>query len=632
MSHVRLLKTSFAAGEIAPQLLGRTDLRAYDNGAGKLRNVFIHPTGGVARRSGLRLVDMASGSGRLVTFEFNSEQVYLLVFTDQYIDIYQDGTHVTGIEAPWTEDQLSQINWTQSADTLLVVHPEVAPRKITRIGVDSWQLTTWTFQTEDDRIYWPHARFAPASVTLRASGTSGTVTLTASASVFLSQHFGVRMRIDDKEVQITQVLSATEAKATVLETLKGTSATEDWSEQAFSNARGWPVSVCFHQDRLVIGGSRDLPNRLWLSKSADLFNFDLGEGLDDESIEFPILSDQVNAVRHVFSGRHLQVFTSGAEWMVTGDPLTPTSIQLFRQTRVGSPINRTVPPVNVDGATLFVPRSGPQLREFLFTDTEQAYQATDLAMLSHHLIERPREMAYDEPNRLLHVVMVNGTMATLTAFRDEEVSGWTLQQTQGSFLSVAAVGDVVYVLVERDSGILIEAFDDTLQVDAGLAGSASTPRLEWSGAGYLEGLTVKVVADGAVCSDAVVEGGSITLAEPASSVQMGLPFTHIVEPLPPSDPGTGRWSGVRLRPIVFTFRLWQTSALYLDTGRGLVFVPFRRFGDNLLDIPPQPFSGDVTVHALGWREGGITPLWRIEQDTPLPFTLLAVGTELSVSA
>ena len=160
----------------------------------------------------------------------------------------------------------------------------------------------------------------------------------------------------------------------------------DWTEQAFSAARGWPVSVCFHQDRLVIGGSRDLPNRLWLSKSADLFNFDLGEGLDDEAIEFPILSDQVNAIRYVFSGRHLQVFTSGAEWMVTGDPLTPTSIQLFRQTRVGSPVDRTVPPQDVDGATVFVPRAGPQLRAFLFTDTEQAYQASDLALLAHHMM------------------------------------------------------------------------------------------------------------------------------------------------------------------------------------------------------------------------------------------------------
>src|SRR5512132_2535607 len=180
--------------------------------------------------------------------------------------------------------------------------------------------------------------------------------------------------------------------------------------------------------------------------------------------------------------------------MVTGDPLTPSSIQLFRQTRVGSPVDRTVPPRDVDGATLFVPRAGPQLREFLFTDTEQAYQANDLAMLSHHLIARPVEMSYDESRRLLHVVMTDGTMATLTAYREEQVSGWTLQQTNGAIRSVATVGESTYALVERVGGVFIEVLDETLQLDCALAGTSETPKQEWSGAGHLEGMVVKVVA------------------------------------------------------------------------------------------------------------------------------------------
>lgn len=109
---------------------------------------------------------------------------------------------------------------------------------------------------------------------------------------------------------------------------------------------------------MVIGGSKSLPNRLWLSKSSDLFNFDLGEGLDDEAIEFAILSDQVNAIKAVVSARHLLVFTTGAEWMVTGQPLTPESIQLSRQTKVGMYTGCYVPPQNVDGATLFVSSGG----------------------------------------------------------------------------------------------------------------------------------------------------------------------------------------------------------------------------------------------------------------------------------
>ena len=69
----------------------------------------------------------------------------------------------------------------------------------------------------------------------------------------------------------------------------------------------------------------------------------------------------------------------------------------------------------------------------------------------------------------------------------------------------------------------------------------------------------------------------------------------------------------------------------LDTGRGFTNVPFKAFGNAVLDSPPQSFSGDKTVRALGWRKDGTEPLWRIEQDTPLPFTLLSVTTEISIN-
>jgi hypothetical protein len=69
----------------------------------------------------------------------------------------------------------------------------------------------------------------------------------------------------------------------------------------------------------------------------------------------------------------------------------------------------------------------------------------------------------------------------------------------------------------------------------------------------------------------------------------------------------------------------------LDTGRGFVEIPFKRFGDSILDCPASEFSGDKTVRAFGWRGDGTKPLWRIEQDTPLPFTLLSVSTEISIN-
>jgi hypothetical protein len=239
-------------------------------------------------------------------------------------------------------------------------------------------------------------------------------------------------------------------------------------------------------------------------------------------------------------------------------------------------------------------------------------------------------MDYDRAERLLHVVMADGTMATLTVYREEEVSAWSQQETAGSFRAVATVGERTYVLVERPAGFFVEVFDPQLNVDAGLTGTSNPAKESWSGLDHLEGLAVKIVADGALRPEATVAGGSITLEEPAANVQVGLGYQHVIEPLPVNTTAGG--PGGKVRPISVTFRLHETAALRLITSRGPMLVPFRRFGQTGLDEPPPVFSGDKTVRTLGWLNDSIKPLWRIEDDAPLPFTLLSVATEISVNA
>jgi hypothetical protein len=512
-----------------------------------------------------------------------------------------------------------------------MVHPDVAPQKLTRSSGGTWTLEAWSFFTDDDIIHQPYFKFASSEATITPSGTSGTITLTSSESIFSEEHEGTHMRVGGKEVEITDYDSATVVTVDVIETLSGTSATIDWQEQAFSAARGYPATVAFHQDRLVIGGSRDLPNRLWFSKSGDLFNFDLGEGLDDESIEFAILSDQVNAIRGIFSGRHLQVFTSGAEWMVTGDPLTPSAVQIRRQTRTGSLVDRHIPPVNVDGATLYAARNKQQIHEFLYTDLEQAYKSTDLALLSSHVISNPVDMDYDPKRRLLYVVRGDGDFAALTVFRSEQVAAWTMHETTGNVTSVAVVGDDVYLLIENDSTYTIQQFDDDLNLDNALTGEVETATTAWSGLDHLEGETVTIVADGIPVGTKIVSSGAITLDEAANSVEVGLPFTHTIEPLPPSDVGNAG-GGRKIRLVEGIFRLQNTAALKLDIGRGLTDISLVDIGEGqILDAAPAAVSGDVRVRALGWAHDTTQPLWRIEQSNPLPFTLLSVTTEIKVN-
>ncbi|SDD10768.1 hypothetical protein [Belnapia rosea] len=621
MAQARTLKTSFTAGEVAPALLGRPDLRAYANGARRLRNVVIQPTGGVTRRPGLRHVAMLPGPARLVAFEFNTEQAYLLVLTDGLLTVFIDDGPVAQFPAPWTAAMLPQLAFTQSADTLLICHPELPPQRVTRTSHVAWTIAPWTFLRE------PFHRFASPEVTLTPSAATGSITLGASAALFTAAHAGIRFRIGGRRVVVTAVVSPTQAIAVVEEALAGTAATADWDEAAFSPVHGWPVTLCFHQDRLVLGGSRDLPNRLWLSRTGDLLNFDPGTGLDDQAIEFSLVSDQVNAIRAVFSGQHLQVFTSGTEWMVSGAPLTPGSIQLDRQTRVGSITARMVPPVDVDGATIFASRSGQGIFEFAYTDLQQLYQANDLGLVAQHLVRDPVSMCYDQRRRLLHVAMADGSLSTLTLYRAEQVTAWTRQETDGAFRALAEIEGTVWAVVERGGTLRLERFDEALGLDAALTGTAATPQDEWLGLSHLEGQVVGVVAEGAPREAALVRNGRVTIDPPATGVQVGLAFRHVIEPLPP-DLGTAL--GTRAAPVRLvsvTFRLLETASLAVDLGRGAQPVPFRRLDTPMLDAGPAPFSGDVRLRALGWRSDAMRPLWRIEDDAPLPMTLLSVTTD-----
>jgi hypothetical protein len=231
----------------------------------------------------------------------------------------------------------------------------------------------------------------------------------------------------------------------------------------------------------------------------------------------------------------------------------------------------------------------------------------------------------------LFLVRGDGQFAALTVFRAESVAAWTLHNTMGSVKSVAVVGDEVYMLVQRGSEYFIEQLDDTLNLDSALTGEIGSPATLWSGLDHLEGRSASILADGFVLPSQTVTGGQITLAESASQIEVGLPYTHIVQPLPPSEIGSAG-GGRRVRMIEGLFRLQDTQSLRLDVGRGLTDIALRQLGEDLiLDAPPPSVSGDVKVRALGWQSEATKPLWRIEQDDPLAFTLLSVTTQLKVN-
>ena len=247
---------NFTAGELSPRLEGRTDVNKYFNGCKKLQNFLIHPHGGASRRPGTKYVNTVKTSAnftRLIPFEFNVEQAYILEFGEQYFRVHKDGGTVVSGGSPvevatvYTSAQVSEIKFTQSADVMYLVHPSHPVQKITRTSHTAWTITEVNF------LRGPMQDPNTTTTTLTANGRTGSVTVTASASTFVSTDVGRLIKLHDGFAKITNFSSATSVTATVQENAEGrTELMPGYTATTIAFFEGDPSSTGLeHNDRIT---------------------------------------------------------------------------------------------------------------------------------------------------------------------------------------------------------------------------------------------------------------------------------------------------------------------------------------------------------------------------------------------
>ena len=191
------LQSNFSTGELDPLLRARVDLQAYNNALAKATNVLIQPQGGLKRRPGTKYILELPNSGassagngvRLVPFQFSVDDSYMLVFTHNRMYIIKNGVVQTNINGSGNNYLTTSIGssivddmcWTQSADTLIVVHPDLQPVQIQRTSDTAWTATTITFDSIPKYAFNIDFHTNNGS-TLTPSAVSGNITLTASTT------------------------------------------------------------------------------------------------------------------------------------------------------------------------------------------------------------------------------------------------------------------------------------------------------------------------------------------------------------------------------------------------------------------------------------------------------------------
>lgn len=98
---VRTLTRSFAGGEITPELFGRLDLTKFQTGLQRCENMIVLPHGPITKRPGFEHViqtkygpNDANNQTRLIPFQYNTEQTYILEFGHLYLRVHTQGATV----------------------------------------------------------------------------------------------------------------------------------------------------------------------------------------------------------------------------------------------------------------------------------------------------------------------------------------------------------------------------------------------------------------------------------------------------------------------------------------------------------------------------------------------------------
>lgn len=626
-------------------MASRFDNQNFQNGAQQLKNWAPLAQGGVRTRPGLVYKStLAQNEGVLEAFVFDRDQRYAFVFSNTALHIYAAPGYTltaTLTSAPWTTAMLPRLTITQSLDTLLVFHPDMETQVITRTGASTFARAAFAFEENEagTQKYQPYNKYAAASMTLTPGATTGTgVSLTLSApGAWVAAHVGAIIRYQEKEIEITGYTSATVATGTVRETLPGTSASTDWDEATFSDARGWPNSGEFHEDRLWFLGSKSRRTGRWFSKIGAYFNFDLGDLADNEASWESINDARISEGLYAVSFRHMLMFADSGLFYQPATPSSPITPDNAASPRQGNTGCASFKPFIYNDAVIYAAEQGRSLWEARYNDIDQAYKPRTISLLSPHLVTNPTDGSSleDSPDRTeRYGVLVNGdgNLTVLHAIEAENILGMLPWETSGTFKSVRAVGEDLLVLVEREidgsTVWTLERFEDSAApLDCSMEATSGTATRSFAGFTHLANETVQVYSNGHALGAFVVDGsGNITLGDldpELTVIEAGFAFTQTIQPMPAvfdlSGPTRGRVMGL----VSMTLAIDRSASFTIEGN--VVRLDFA--GDAYTSAAPTR-TGTVKIFTQGYDEDANPP---IEITTPVKVTILGVNREVEVN-
>ena len=537
-----LTQSAFTSGELDPSLHRRLELAKFDAGATKLENFFVHTHGGVSNRPGFEFVAEVKDSSavtRLIPFEFNTEQTYVIEVGNLYMRFIKDGAQITEsdkvitaatqanpvvitssshgyvngdevyitsvvgmtnlnggrftvankttntfelsgtdgtgfgaytsggvcnrifqITTPYPTADISNLKFTQSADTMTICHTSHAPRNLTRTGHTAWTLTTITFgatttapgsisatATGSGTATWEYTVTAVDENTA-AESVAGTANSATNATVLTTAAFNTitwaavtgaaSYNVYRKKGGLFQFLGTADAL-----TFKDDGIVPDsdisppQNKTVFNTTDEFPATTAYYKQRQMFAQTNNNPQNIFLSVIGDFPNFNTSLPLrEDDAITYRLVCRQVNEIRHLVPLDDLIILTSGGEWVGVGNDSGVVSPLTFNVTIEEYTGSSEVPPIIVNNSVVFVEARGESVRDLGYKLDVDGYTGNDLTILVRHLFEgfTISEWTFAKvPYSIIWAVRNDGTLLGLTYNREQEVFAWHRHVLGGNF-------------------------------------------------------------------------------------------------------------------------------------------------------------------------------------------------------
>lgn len=686
MPSTKTLTRSFAGGEITPEMYGRLDNVKFQTGLALARNGIVLPHGPFTKRPGFARVNSAGVSTtavRLLEFAFSATQTMILEFGHQYVRFHTSGATVLSggspyqITSPYSAADLFGLKYTQSADVITISHPSYQTQELRRLGPTSWAFTVPTLGSSPaaptgttatptggagtTKAYYykvtsvtadgkeeslPDGPTAAANVDLTVVGQYNTIAWTA-ASGLASPSYRV-YKTSGNPGRLYGFMGET----TDL-TVKDDNIAPDYSRNPpasvirLDTATNYPGAVTYYEQRRAFAGTTLNPQAIYMTRTATESNLAVSVPSNaGDALSFTIKASQQHAIRHLVPLNDLLVFTVNGVWRIfssSNSALLPSTIAAKPQTFYGS---NDVAPRLTGNSCLYVETNGRRVRDISYSWQSQAYTSDDRSIMAPHLFLGYTlvDTAYTKsPDQILWAVRSDGALLSLSYVPEHQVFAWCRHDTDGAFESVAVVTenneDALYAVVRRTINGTATRFiermatrqfatqGDAFYVDCGATYSGA-PITTVSGLTWLEGKTVVALADGAVVTDLVVTGGSVTLPVAASKINIGLPYTADMQTLPMSlDDAPAGGQGTAKSIDYAYLRVYRTGLLKVGPSVDMLSdVPTRT--NEPYDSPPRLLSEQVELFVQpDW--GKDAQLW-VRSDTPTPLTVSSITTKVSV--